>query len=581
MKKLCILLLALCLLCTACTQNEGAASTPTSAGIQSDKFEDVFTDEDLTPDYSGGETVETAEAEPVTITKAGTYHFTDTHSGQIIVEAGKKDEVRLVLEGVSIQCESTAAIYIKSADKVYITLAEGTENLVATTGQFVQTDENTVDAALFSKTDLTLNGAGSLTVQSPNGHGIVCKDNLKITGGSYTVESGGQGITGKDSLSIADGSFTVTSGADGLHAKNDEDAALGNIYIAGGSFNVTSGADGLDASNCLTVLGGHIAVKTGGGSAAGTQSGNNWGMGGMGPRATSADSSYKALKAGSTVLVEDGTLNLDAREDAIHCNGTVQITGGEMVLAAGDDGIHADTMLDISGGKITVTESYEGLESATILISGGETDITASDDGLNAAGGNDSSGMNGPWGGGGDMFADDGSGVTISGGSLLVDAGGDGLDSNGSLTVTGGTVYVDGPANSGNGALDCNGTAAISGGTVIAVGASGMAENFGSGSTQGTILYTLNASQAAGTQVTLTDSDGKVLAGYTARKRFNSVVVSAPGLEQGKTYTLTVGESSFEITMDNTVYSSGGGFGGGGFGPGGGSFGGGPGGFRP
>ncbi len=577
MKKLLILLLALCL-CGCSAVQEQPGETPSSPSIQVEEFDDIFSDEDLNAEVEPGEAVE-AEPAPdgtVTVTEGGTYRFDSSHSGQIIVEAGKKDEVRLVLEGANITCQSSAAIYIKSADKVYITLAEGTENTVSTTGAFVQTDDNTVDGAIFSKTDLTVNGAGALTVTCAQGHGIVCKDDLKIASGSFTVEAAGQGITGKDSLSIADGSFRITAGTDGLHSKNDEDATLGNLYIAGGSFQITAGADGLDASNALTVLGGDITVKTGGGSAAGTQQSGSWGG-----RATASDTSYKGLKAGKTLLISGGQLNVDAQEDALHCNDTVQISGGTLTLAAGDDGIHADTLLDISAGAITVTKSYEGLESATILITGGQMDITASDDGLNAAGGSDGSGSGGAWGG--DMFADDGSGITIAGGTLLVDAGGDGVDSNGTLTVTGGTVYVDGPTNSGNGALDCNGTAAISGGTVIAVGASGMAENFDSSSTQGSILYTLSASQSSGTKVQLTDENGTVLASHTARKSFNSVVISAPGLEQGKTYTLTVGSQSFEIVMDGTVYSNGGGFGGGGFGTGGGGFGGNRpgGGFRP
>ncbi len=568
MKRLLTVLLVLVLLC-GCS-GEAINPTVTAPSLPVNSVDDIFSDSDLRGDYSGEEILQGS-----VITAAGTYLLQGEYAGQIMVDAGEKADVHLVLQGAQITCEGSAAIYIKNADKVIITLVAGTENRLESVGDFVQTDENTVDAALFSKTDLTVNGSGSLRISCPQGHGIVCKDDLKIASGSYTVEAGKQGISGKDSLSIASGSFTVTAGSDGLQSKHDEDAAKGNIYIAGGDYQITAGADGLDASNQITVLGGSLTVKTGGGSAAGAQSGG--GEWGWRPRAAETnDGSYKALKAGTALVIVDGTVTVDAQEDALHCNGTVQISGGQLQLAAGDDGLHADTMLDISGGEITVTDSYEGLESATILISGGKLSITARDDGLNAAGGSDGSGFGGPWGGG-DMFADDGSGVIISGGELWVDAGGDGLDSNGSLTVTGGSIYVDGPTNSGNGALDCNGTALISGGTVIAVGASGMAENFDAGSSQGSILYSLSA-QAAGTEVALKDQNGTVLAAYTARKQFSSVVISAPGIQKGQTYVLTVGSQSYEIRMEDTVYSSGGG----GFGPGGQNPGGnGPGGGRP
>jgi hypothetical protein len=161
------------------------------------------------------------------------------------------------------------------------------------------------------------------------------------------------------------------------------------------------------------------------------------------------------------------------------------------------------------------------------------------------------------------MFASqDGALIHIAGGHLSVNAAGDGIDSNGDLYMTGGNVYVSGPTNSGNGALDYNGTAQITGGVLMAVGASGMAQNFSESSTQGAVLVNANTNQAAGTEVNLLDSEGNVLVNYTSEKSFNSVVVSCPGLEVGKTYILQIGSENTEITLESLIYGNGQGMGG-------------------
>ena len=51
--------------------------------------------------------------------------------GQIVVEAGEADKVQLVLNGVSITNSDGPAIEIRSADKVFLTLAEGSENMLS------------------------------------------------------------------------------------------------------------------------------------------------------------------------------------------------------------------------------------------------------------------------------------------------------------------------------------------------------------------------------------------------------------------------------------------------------------------
>ena len=534
--------------------------------------EDMFTERDLSGEYSDYSEITLSDSgcnttadgvsisgSTVTITQKGTYLISGTLSdGQIIVSAPDTDKVQLVLNGASITKKGSAAIYITEADKVFITTVEGTNNTLASAGEFVQTDDNTVDGAVFSKADIIFNGKGTLDITCESGHGAVTKDDLKITGGTYNITSASKGLSGKDSVRIAGGSITVNSGTDAIHSENTEDTAKGYVYICGGSLDLTSGGDGISASGTLTVDGGSFKIVSGGGASQQTQ--------GYG---SADDSSYKGLKSSTDLVINGGELNIDSRDDALHSNNNVTVRGGTLEISTGDDGIHADNITAITDGTINIAKSYEGIEGLEIDISGGKISLVSSDDGLNAAGGNDGSG----WGGGmkQDMFAaQSGALINISGGEISITAEGDGVDSNGNLTVSGGTTYVSGPTNSGNGSLDYNGTATITGGVFIAAGSSGMAQNFGTESTQGSILCNFT-SGTAGSEITLTDENGKILASFTPAKSYQTVIISAPEIEVGKTYTVTVGEQSQEISMTSIIYgaSGQGGFGGGGHGGGG------------
>ncbi|MCD8047771.1 MAG: carbohydrate-binding domain-containing protein [Clostridiales bacterium] len=503
----------------------------------------------------------TVSGSTITITDEGTYLLTGTLTdGMVIVDADDSDKLQLVLDRVDICSGTSAALYIRQADKVFLTLASGSENTLSNGGSFVDIDENSIDAVIFSKDDLTLNGSGTLTVQSPAGHGIVSKDDLVITSGTYDITADSHGLSGKDSVRISEGTLTIVSGKGGVHAENADDSSLGYLYIAGGTFDITAEGDGLSAGSVLQIDGGTFTVTTGGGSANGESDRNDsWSrFGGMQYSADSTDegtASVKGVKSSGDLVLNGGTFTVDAADDALHSNADLTVTGGTYTLSSGDDGVHADGTLTITGGTLNIVTSYEDIEGQSINLSGVVISVTASDDGLNASGGNDESGYAG-FGGGMDAFsADTDCTLTISGGTLTVTAGGDGIDSNGSLTVTGGTVWVDGPTDSGNGALDYGTSATITGGTFVALGTSAMAVNFGSSSTQGSMLITVSTQQA-GTEITLADSSGTVLVSGTAGKGYNSVLISCPGLAQGKTYTLTTGSDSTEITLSSLVYSS-------------------------
>ena len=565
-------LLVLCVLLGGCAADPPANVGSVSSGASSqetaaENISEMFTDRDLEIGYdeetaarillsgSGAscdsEGVLISEG-TVTITEEGVYILSGTlDDGMIVVDAKDSDKIQLVLDGADISSAASAAIYVRQADKVFLTTAPDSQNRLANGGEYTDMDGNSIDAAVFSKSDLTLNGSGSLTVQAQAGHGIVSKDDLVFASGSYTVSAQEHCICGKDSVRIANGSYTIVSGKDGIHAENNDDSELGFLFIGDGRFDITAGGDGLSAGNSLLVEDGEFTVCTGGGSEI---PGND--RTGFGQTGAAEDSvSTKGLKAAAGLTVNGGTFTIDSADDALHSNAALTVGGGKLVLASGDDGIHADGAVSIRGGTIEITGSYEGIEGLTIEISGGDIRLTAEDDGLNAAGGNDSSGFGGR---GGDRFAaEEGVGITISGGTLRIDASGDGIDSNGSLTVTGGETYVSGPTNSGNGALDYGTEAVISGGTLVAAGPAGMAQNFGPNSTQGAMLVMVENGKA-GSTVTLFDGGGQTLLSWQAEKAFSCVVISCPGLQQGSTYTLDVDGEAAEITMDSLIYGSGG-----------------------
>lgn len=282
------------------------------------------------------------------------------------------------------------------------------------------------------------------------------------------------------------------------------------------------------------------------------------------------DSQDHCLNGNDSVRIADGTFNLSCDEDGIHAgnddqqDGYVYIEGGDINISVGDDAIHAEGLLIITGGDIDVSKSYEGVEGYKILVTGGDIDVVSSDDGFNAAGGSPSGSDDnkggfggGPGMGGVDMDADSDAYILITGGTININADGDGIDSNGGIGITGGSVYVLGPSDNGNGAMDYGICAAITGGEVVAVGGSGMAQGFGDESTQCSALVNFDEWVDAGETITLTDSDGKEVLSYKVDKKFNSVVISTSDMKQGDTYTLTVGDQSSTFTLDDITYSEG------------------------
>lgn len=414
----------------------------------------------------------TVDGGRITIRQQGVYVVSGTlTNGQIVVDAEEDAKVQLVLSGAGITSADSAAIYCKEADKVFITLAEGTENTLANGGRFADAQASSIDAVIFSKTDLTMNGTGSLTVESPAGHGVVSKDELTVTGGSYTITAANHGFAGKDSIAVADGSFAVTTGKDGFHAEDADDEEHGFFYAANGSFVVDAQGDAISAGTALRIDGGSYTLTAGGGSASVTmkaggamgpgQRGNTAGQG----TADESAQSCKGIKAGGNLAVNGGTFVLDTADDAVHAGGDVTITGGSWTIRTGDDGLHADGTVTIDSGSFSILYCYEGVEGQTVNVNGGTLEITAYDDGINAAGGSDGSGTAFGFGKQDPFAADETCAVTITGGTITIVSDGDCIDSNGSLTITGGVLDLTCSGN-GNTALDASGTYSRTGGDI-------------------------------------------------------------------------------------------------------------------
>ena len=576
------------------TPSESWQNTSSAAPVEVDFSKtdaDMFTERDMKTDYDESKAVSVKlngnsasassdsvkiSGSKITITEEAVYVISGNLSdGMLVVDAKDTAKLQIVLNGASITSKTSAALYILEADKVFVTLKDGTTNSLSNGGSFTAIDSSNIDGAVFSKQDLTLNGAGSLTVASPAGHGIVCKDDLVITGGNYVVNTSSHGFDANDSVRIKNATLNIDAGKDAIHCENTDDAALGFVYIGGGTIKAEAEGDGIAASAHMQIDGGTVDLLVGGGSENGTKasSGNYGGfMGGGRPGAmrpegfqSSTDTedtvSMKGLKAANSLLVSGGNIKVNSADDSVHSDTSVIINGGSFTIASGDDAIHAEETLTITAGSIDISESYEGLEALHIDVQGGDIKLVASDDGLNAAGGTDESGTQGgrdgmfgggkgmgggrPGGMGGGMSSNSNGSIKVSGGTLYINSSGDGMDANGTLEISGGHTTVVGPTQGDTATLDYDKSAVITGGTFIGTGASGMAQTF-SDSNQGVVAISVG-NQSANTKIILKDKKGNTIIKHTPELNFAVVILSSPDIKKGETYTVTVGSDSGEF----------------------------------
>lgn len=336
-----------------------------------------------------------------------------------------------------------------------------------------------------------------------------------------------------------------------------------DLKVVSGTFNITSNEDGIIVKDLLGIKDGKFTIKSG---------------------SDGMKSTYATDTSKGNIVITGGEFDITASNDGVHCNGDILISGGNLTISSGDDGIHADDNLQVDGGTIDIKKCCEGLEGVQITLNDGDISIVASDDGINAADGSSSSGMGmGGFGGGQASSSDSSVLLTINGGNIFVNAGGDGLDSNGNIVMNGGNVTVLGPTSDGDTALDFDGAFTINGVVLMAFGSSGMLETPTSAQ-NGCCIVTTLGTVSANSEFSLMDSSGNVIMSYTPTKNYASAIVYSSDIKNGSTYTVTAGSTTQSITVNSNVTTNGvsGGFGGGqngGFG--GGQRGGQPGGSAP
>ena len=392
----------------------------------------------------------------VSITAAGTYVFSgNCDNGSITVKKGVTG-VTIVLNGLTLTNDDSAAITLNKTAEASLIAAAGTTNTVADTES--SNDENAA-VKVKSGAALAIGGTGTLTVDGNAKNGIKGAADAVITVAEVklSINAANDGLSCDDELNITGGTLSITAGGDAVKAspdtgdtENPDTTSLGNVTISGGTLTLNATGEGVQADGDLTISGGTFHVKTNGGHTT---------------TLTDDSASCKGFKAGKTLTVTGGTVNVDSADDALHAGTDVTISGGTLTLATGDDGVHADNDLVIgtkgasstSTPRINITASYEGLEGTTVTVYSGDIDVAASDDGVNAA--------SSTLGERSDKYA-----INIAGGDLYIDAGSDGLDSNNDISMTGGKVEVYGADAMMDAAIDYDGTFTLSGGTLFGAG---------------------------------------------------------------------------------------------------------------
>ena len=502
----------------------GTSTSNTAAGQTLDA-QTHYTNEDLTWDSSGEKTIDLAnpaatdgvsvENGTITITSGGTYRLTGEYSGQVKIEAAKTDTVRLVLDNAKITNSTGAAINVVSAAEAIIYTAAGTTNTVADEANYTATGDDDPDAAIYSTANLTLTGEGSLSVEGVYEEGIHTTGGLVIASGTLEVNAANTGIKGKDYVDITGGIVNVTAAQDGIKSTNTDDESLGFTRLSAGSVTVSAGDDGLKAPHTLEISG--------------------------------------------------GTLNIEKSNEGIEAQ-YINILDGDVTVNSTDDGINAslkdsssDTSSDTTSGTATTGQQTQQNQN-------GQVQQAPAGGGAAPGGSQGSTGQNQnmpqppadgamPGGGGGPFEVVDAA-INISGGTVTVNAEGDGIDSNGTATFSGGTVTVNGPAAGGNNALDSNGDLLLNGGTVTTGSTADMFEAPSSASTSGYLKITDSSALTQGSTVQVTDSSGTVVANYKiTTSGVQLVLVSNKNIVKGQSYTVSV--TSGSVDAASTTAASG------------------------
>ena len=443
----------------------------------------------------------------ITITKAGNYKLTGTYEGQIKVEAADSDMVRLILNNATITNSTGAAINVVEADEVVIYTASGTTNTVSDGSSYSDTASGSPDAAIYSKSDLTLAGEGTLKVEGKYEEGIHTTDGLVIASGTLEVNAANTGIKGKDYVDILDGTITVTASQDGIKATNDTDGNRGWVRLSGGTVNISAGDDGFKAERVLEISGGTLNI-------------------------TQANEGIEA----QYINILDGTVNVTSSDDGINASYSTTSTSTSSTGTESTSTSTTQTNQTAQNGQ-----AAQGNQSAPQAPSGSAGQAPAGGQapsgtmGQPPAGGGAGGGM----GGGGGTFEVVDATINITGGTVTVNANGDGIDSNGTATLSGGTLIVNGPFTGGNASLDTNGDLLLNGTTVAAGNSGDMFEAPSTNSTSGYVKISNVSNLSAGTTVQVADSSGNVVANYKVTNSSTALIlVSSSKITKGESYTV-------------------------------------------
>lgn len=460
----------------------------------------------------------------ITITKAGNYKLTGTYSGQVKVEAADSDMVRLILDNATITNSTGAAINVVEADEVVIYTASGSTNTVSDGSSYSDTASGSPDAAIYSKSDLTLAGEGTLKVEGKYEEGIHTTDGLVIASGTLEVTAANTGIKGKDYVDILDGTVTVTATKDGIKATNDTDGNRGWVRLSGGTVNISAGDDGFKAERVLEISGGTLNITE----------------------------SNEGIEA-QYINILDGTVNVTSSDDGINASYSTTSTSSTSTTST-------------ESTSSSTTQTTQTSQTAQNTQSGQPAQGNAAQGGQGGQGGQPPAGGQAPsgnmgqppaGGGGGGTFEVVDATINIAGGTVTVNANGDGIDSNGTATLSGGTLVVNGPFTNGNASLDTNGDLLLNGTTVVAGNSGDMFEAPASSSTSGYVKLTNLSNISSGTTIQVADSSGKVVANYKVTNSNTALIlVSNANITKGQSYTVYTTTDSVDASSTSVNATS-------------------------
>ena len=460
----------------------------------------------------------------LTITQAGTYVLTGSGKNiKLVVEAADTDQVHLVFQNLTLEGEGTL-LQINKAYEVVISLAEGSQNTLT---ESQASDDEKVKATIHSQVPLTLNGTGSLTLTALTKNALEVEDDLKVLGGTYTVKAANHGFKVEGALDIEAATLTIEAGKDGLHAEHDETTERANISLNPTQLSIAATEDGVDAGNELTIEGGTITVSQ-----------SEEGLEARVIRQLGGDVTIKSSDDGINASAGSSSKSSDT-------SATSKTTDASTTSNTADTSSSASQATTDSATASTSASQSTADPAATSQTDQANQDKNQTPPAPTAGqappqGGQPPQNGQGPGGmpPGGQEESDPSLQIILEGGTLTIDAEGDGIDSNGTVTISGGSLVVNGSVQGGNGPLDAAGDITITGGTVWALGTSDMLQGFAQGSTQASI--TANIAGTAGQTLIILDANGKEVTRQTASKDFQAVIMSSADLVDGQTYTIQV-----------------------------------------